>query len=224
MKRDEIICIIDRSGSMGGNLLSEEGKLLVDGYIDGLNDFILSQRKVNKPANITFVLFDHEYDIIADRKDINSVELFDHTTYVPRGSTALLDAIGSTIDKYSPILEDEKNDIDSVIVCILTDGEENASQKYTRDQILKMTSKKMDDGWLFVYLAANQDTFKVAASMGITGANTTTSTYTDKSYKTRYSGVGTMSSDVMSWRIGKYTSSDLIIESKTEGVTDNNEQ
>ena len=85
-------------------------------------------------------------------------------TFKPRGSTALLDAIGRTI-------QDNKA-MNSPTVVILTDGQENSSHKYTKAHIKDLVEQKTKDGWTFVYLGANQDAFAEAGSMGIAPACT----------------------------------------------------
>ena len=91
-------------------------------------------------------------------------------TFQPRGSTALLDAIGRTIDatgvRLAALPEAERPD--KVMVVIITDGEENASVQYTRAQIFSMITLQQDVyHWSFLFLAANQDAIAAAAAVGI---------------------------------------------------------
>lgn len=157
----EIVFILDRSGSMIS---------IKDDAIGGFNAFVDSQKKVAGTANITLVLFDHEYEKVYDAKDINSVELLTEKTFIPRGNTALLDAIGRSINevgaKLNALKEDER--AEKVIVCIITDGAENASKEFTNEKIKEMIEhQKSKYNWEFAYLGANQDAFATASMYGI---------------------------------------------------------
>jgi hypothetical protein len=121
-------------------------------------------------ALVTLVLFDDKYEVPYRNKPINEVPLLTDKTFVPRGSTALLDAIGRTINHVGTILdslvEDERPE--HVIVVILTDGEENASHEFTNEQIKEMITHQTDVyNWQFIYIAANVDAFATAAQYGI---------------------------------------------------------
>jgi len=157
----EIVAIIDRSGSMS---------ILTNDAIGGFNTFLNEQKKVPGDANFTLVLFDDKYDLVHDGKGINDVPDLNDKTYVPRGSTALLDAIGKTIttvgERLSNTQEDQKPE--KVIVAILTDGEENASKEYKRKHILDMINHQRDKySWEFIFLAANQDAIQEGMKFGI---------------------------------------------------------
>lgn len=127
----EIAFILDRSGSM---------ESIAADAIGGFNAFLQSQQQQPGSANFTLVLFDNEYDLVADGQEINKIKLLNKHTYVPRGSTALLDAIGKTIDNLGKRLSvtKEEDRPGKVIFAILTDGEENSSEFYTNDKISKM--------------------------------------------------------------------------------------
>jgi hypothetical protein len=76
--------------------------------------------------------------------------------------TALYDAIGESVN--FQLEQNPKN----VLVVILTDGEENSSQKYTKSDIKKLLKKmEKENGWKIMYLGANQDSFKVANGIGV---------------------------------------------------------
>lgn len=146
---DEIVCIVDRSGSMGNIRDDAQG---------GLNEFIKEQAK-HGDANLTIVEFDNNIDTVCDRININEAEEY---TLQPRGMTALLDAIGTVVGnnlKYNA--PDGKT-----IVVIVTDGQENSSQEWTRDQIFKTIAERKEDGWEFLFLASNQDAIAVGSSYG----------------------------------------------------------
>src|SRR5687767_5892113 len=84
-----IVCVIDRSGSMDA---------VVEDAIGGYNAFLKAQKALPTPARWSLVLFDHEYQQVESNIPITSAEPLDSNRYVPRGTTALLDAIGRTID------------------------------------------------------------------------------------------------------------------------------
>jgi uncharacterized protein YegL len=157
----EIICIIDRSGSM---------ESIKNDAIGGFNSFIAKQKEDPDEAQVTIVLFDDHYDVIASGVPIAQVAPLDTTTFVPRGSTALFDAIGKTIDDVGRRLAATPEDArpGTVIVAILTDGEENASHLYSRERIAAMIKQQREVySWEFIFLAANQDAIASARQISI---------------------------------------------------------
>lgn len=159
-KKDLIVSILDRSGSMSS---------IINDSIGGYNTFIADQRTVGN-ADVTLVLFDHERQTVYRNKDINTVEELTRYNYVPRGSTALLDAIGHTINWVGAELatRPETERPNKVVVCILTDGMENSSLEFTNQQIKDMVQHQTDVyNWGFIFLGANMDAFDVASSLGI---------------------------------------------------------
>lgn len=147
------VFILDRSGSM---------EICRDDTIGGYNAFVSDQKQFG--GTMTLVQFDHEYEMIYKQKNIDDVKPLTRRDFSPRGSTALLDAIGTTIKKWTG------SGMPTVI--ILTDGAENASQTYTKAHIKDLIEQKTKDGWIFVYLGANQDAFAEASSIGIMPACT----------------------------------------------------
>jgi electron transfer flavoprotein alpha subunit len=155
-----IAVVLDRSGSMSG---------IKRQTADSLDEFINKQKDVGGNASVTLAQFDDQYDIVWKDKDLSettSVSRF----YRPRGLTALLDAIGKTINSVGASLaakpDDEKPD--KVIFVILTDGLENASKEYTREKIFDMIRHQEEKyGWEFVFLGANQDAIGVGMELGI---------------------------------------------------------
>lgn len=157
----ELVFILDRSGSMG-TMLKEA--------IGGFNAFVEEQKKLPGEARLTLALFDNHYKIIHNGKNIQDVELLDETTYTPGGTTALLDAIGRTMDDVGRRLSDtpENERPSKVLVAILTDGLENASNDYTRMKINDMiTHQREKYSWEFLFLAANQDAIDSGVTLGI---------------------------------------------------------
>lgn len=162
----EIICIIDRSGSM---------ESIRSDAIGGFNRFLADQQAPDDPARLTMVLFDDQYEIVHNGVPIRSVPPLTDRTFVPRGATALLDAIGKTLNAVSARFAElpAGRRPEKVIIAILTDGHENASREFTlpvtREMIARFTT---DLKWDFIYLAATQDAFSDAEKMGIPAANT----------------------------------------------------
>ncbi|MHC5185189.1 MAG: vWA domain-containing protein [Planctomycetota bacterium] len=165
MKNDytHISIILDRTGSMSS---------IRDDTIGGFNTFLKDQKKEPGIATITLVQFDSvdPYEIIHKFKPIKDVPELTHKTYVPRAMTPLLDAMGRGINDIEKSLTDlsEEERPSKVVVVVITDGQENASQEFRKDQIVKMARKKTKkDDWQFVFLSADLDAFMDAGRMGV---------------------------------------------------------
>lgn len=201
MKRNfsEIVCIIDRSGSMN---------TIRDDAIGGFNVFLEDQKKEPGEASLTRVIFDDEITTIDENVPLADVEPFTRETFVPRNTTALLDAVGSTIDSISKRLENTPKDKvpEKVIFAILTDGAENASRKYSRKQVFDMiTEKKKNERWEFIFLAANQDAISAGMSIGMSAGDSHSFVADKGGTKMAYN---LMSSSMSSYRSGNSGSSD----------------
>ena len=161
----EIAFILDRSGSMSS---------VAEAAITGFNEFLRDQQAAPGQARLTLVLFDDEYLVPVDNIPVQEVVALNSDTYVPRNSTALLDAIGETIDRIGKRLE-QTADADrpgKVIVAILTDGLENSSTKFTWKQIsAKIRHQTETYKWDFLFLGANQDAIATAANLSIAANN-----------------------------------------------------
>lgn len=147
----EMVFILDRSGSMSG---------LESDTIGGYNSLLEKQRKEVGDATVTTVLFDDKYEMIHDHADIKKVSLLTDREYFARGSTALLDAIGKTINhvgnrhKFAP---DSEIPVKTMVV-IITNGFENASTEFSQPQIKAMIEHQKEKyGWEFLFLGANID-------------------------------------------------------------------
>jgi uncharacterized protein YegL len=157
----ELVFILDRSGSMSG---------LEPDTIGGYNAMLKKQKDEQGEAIVTTVLFDDNYQLLHDRINIKGVSLITEKDYFVRGTTALLDAIGRTIQKIANAqkhtMEDQRPD--KTIFVITTDGMENASREYTYEKIKKMVeNEKVKYGWEFIFLGANIDAISTAARFGI---------------------------------------------------------
>lgn len=156
----EVIFVLDRSGSM---------EKVTNDTIGGFNSMIKKQKQEGVDALVTTVLFDDEMSIIHDRIKIKDVPLLTNREYYARGTTALLDAVGSTITHISNIHKyARKEDVPSkTLFVITTDGYENASSKYTLTKVKSMIEEQKDNGWEFLFLGANIDAVETASKMGI---------------------------------------------------------
>jgi hypothetical protein len=108
-------------------------------------------------AKLTLILFDDEYLAPIDALPVAEILPLDNESYVPRGSTALLDAIGRTIDELGARLASlpEQDRPMQVIVAILTDGLENSSQNYTWQKIADAIKQQSEQyRWTFLFLGA----------------------------------------------------------------------
>ena len=148
----DVVFILDRSGSMRGT-----EKDTIGGYNSYLAKF------KDKNAKITTVLFDDKYEMITKRKDINEISYLTEKEYYVRGSTALLDAIGNTIN----FMDKEK--ADKVLFIITTDGYENSSCQFNKEQIKEMI--KGHRKWEFMYIGADIDSYSEGQSLGIDKSN-----------------------------------------------------
>ena len=145
-----IYFILDKSGSMHACL---------NDTIGGFNAFIEKQKIDNPNGTMSLILFNDEIVTAYKHKPIYEVEPLTPKIYFPSGATALLDAIGSTINMATGTSA-------AVSVVILTDGEENASKKYSKIHVNDLIESRRD-AWSFVFLGANQDAIKEARNLGI---------------------------------------------------------
>lgn len=158
-----LVFVVDRSGSMQSIARDMEG---------GISALLESQRDLEGTLTVDAVLFDTHIDYIHHLAD----------PYVtipinPRGSTALYDAVGSTISTFGAALAamPEEERPGKVIFAIVTDGYENASREYTQAQVKEMVEHQTDVyGWDFMYLGANQDAVTVGTGLGVAAGSSLT--------------------------------------------------
>ena len=163
MKKDysDITVVLDRSGSMG---------CLTGEVIGAFNTFVDEQKKVEGEATFSLIQFDDHYEVNYKAINIQDVPPLDEKTYVPRGMTALYDAVGkaiiSTGKRLSHMEESERPE--KIIFLIQTDGEENASKKHTLKDVKSMIKEQQEKySWEFVFLGSNIDAVGVATDIGI---------------------------------------------------------
>jgi GH24 family phage-related lysozyme (muramidase) len=158
--RTEIIVVLDKSGSMGS---------VKDDTIGAYNGFLEDQKKQPGECGITLVTFDFSSQTLYQGGLVGAHPLTP-VNYVPGGGTALLDAVGDTIESCGKRFDDRPADKkpQRVICVILTDGQENASRRRTRQEVFAMIQEQTNTwGWIFTYLGANVDAFAEASKMGI---------------------------------------------------------
>lgn len=157
----ELVFILDKSGSMGG---------LEKDTIGGYNSMLEKQKAVEGECVITTVLFDNYYELLHDRINIHAVKPITEEEYFVGGATALLDAIGKAIRKIEIAQKNtaEEYRAEKVMFVIITDGEENASRRYSAAQVKEMIKRQKEkSGWEFIFLGANIDAVETAGNFGI---------------------------------------------------------
>lgn len=165
MKREytHITVILDRTGSMEG---------IRDDTIGGFNTFLKQQKQEPGRATVTLVQFDTQdpYEVIHKFKPLEDIPDLTRETFVPRAATPLLDAMGRGIND----LEDTLADLPrgkrptGIVMVIVTDGQENSSHEFSKDQIARMVKEKQEKaGWQFVFLSADLEAVSDAIAIGV---------------------------------------------------------
>ena len=157
----EIVCILDCSGSMAG---------LEDDTIGGFNAMVEKQKKEPGEALLSAVLFSDESRVLYDRVDVKKVEPMTDRQYMAGGCTALLDAIGGAVHHIANVhrYAREEDRPAKTIFVITTDGMENASRRYSCEEVQRMVKHEQEKyGWEFLFLGANMDAISAARSFGI---------------------------------------------------------
>jgi len=196
----ELVFVLDRSGSMGG---------LESDTIGGFNAMIEKQKREPGEAFVTTVLFDDQYEMIHNRFNIEMIRPLTANDYYARGCTALLDAVGRTIDqvgrtqKYLP----EAERAEKVIFVITTDGLENSSREYSYQRLQSMIQNQKEKyNWEFIFLGANMDAVAEAKKFGIASDRAVTFENDSQGVQLNYQVVGktiaTMRACAPSERVG----------------------
>ena len=157
----ELVFIFDESGSMSGFEADTVG---------GFNSMIKKQRDGEGKVYVSTVFFNSGRRVVHDRADIDSIALMTERDYTPCGCTALLDAIGYSIRHISNVHKyARREDVPAhTVFAITTDGMENASRRFTSEEVKRMIEEKTKEyGWEFIFLAANIDAVSTADSIGI---------------------------------------------------------
>ena len=160
----DITIVLDRSGSM---------QSVVDDTIGGFNRFLKDQQDTPGTATLTLYQFDDQFDVVRAAENIQTVQPLDHRSFVPRGYTALFDAIGKAVALTSERLEKthEFESPSKIVFVIITDGQENSSREYSQEKVNELITSRRAKAWEFVFLAADQDAFQAAKVVGIATSN-----------------------------------------------------
>lgn len=147
----KIVVILDESGSM---------ECIRQDMIKAINDLLMEQKQIkDRPCRFTLVKFNDDICRKIKNKDLKEISALTLDDYKPEKSTALYDAIGNTVEWFRY----EKN----VLMVIVTDGQENASKKYSREQVTKMLDEKQKNrNWSYVYLSNDLKTAAQGDSLG----------------------------------------------------------
>ncbi len=203
MQKTLIAIVLDESGSMSP---------LQGETISALNKFIEEQKAIPGDALFTLVKFNGDYSFIHNSVSLAEVKPITTADYSPSGYTALLDAMGRTIDETGKKLAamSDGDRPEKTIIVVMTDGQENVSKEYTRDQVLAKVKHQTEKyGWQFLFLGAGPDAISQGVNLGIHAASA-------MSYNATQKGVGvamnSTSAAVRSSRLGggqaSYTNQD----------------
>ena len=163
-----VAVVLDRSGSMAA---------IADEVIAGFNGFVADQAAMSGICRLTLVQFDSEapFEIVTDAVPIAEVAPFDHYSFEPRGGTPLYDAVANTIVRLDKRVEFRSGaDLpeEDHLILIITDGLENASSDWNREQAFAMITARQEAGWTFAFIGANQDAFAAGAELGAAQGST----------------------------------------------------
>ena len=157
----ELVFILDKSGSMSG---------LESDTVGGFNSMIDKQRKTDSPTYVSTVLFSSESRVLHDRVKLADVSRMDVNDFSVGGCTALIDAIGDAIHHIGNIHKYSRpEDVpENIVFVIMTDGMENASHKYSSDEVKQKIRRQQEKyGWEFLFIGANIDAVETAKNYGI---------------------------------------------------------
>lgn len=152
--------VLDRSGSM---------QSVREDIIGGFNAFLAEQRAHPSDAWLTLAQFDDQYEIVHDHVSLGDVPELDQARYVPRGTTALLDALGRTINAAHARITalPEAHRPGKVIVLVMTDGLENASKEFRKADVVSLIQARQKmDGWELVFVGADLASIGEAGQLG----------------------------------------------------------
>lgn len=174
-----IICLLDKSGSMGFNNIIKEAR-------GSVNNFIKKQKENNLgKATISIHLFDDTFETIYTMSPLDDAKKLTQHDWDAGGLTRLYDGIGMTIRDETKLIEElpKSKRPDKVLFVITTDGDENNSQEFQDSaQIKKLIKKQEKAGWKFIYTAAGKDAFAAGTKIGVSAGNTLSFGNTKKGY------------------------------------------
>jgi len=181
----EVVAIIDRSGSMCGK---EQDTI---GGVNSSFEIIKQDLKPNEQVNVSIKLFDHEEKLLIRSLNITEVRPIELRQFVPRGQTALYDAIGSTLTYFMEKKLHDPNCYDKCLIYVATDGCENCSKKFNAKSLKKLiTSAQESYNIELIYLGANQDAIFEASKIGILPTHAIDYSETQEQCMSAYRSVG----------------------------------
>jgi uncharacterized protein YegL len=192
MKKIDIICILDMSGSMSS---------IIEKAREGFNKFLIEQKESGNKIKFSLLFFDTSFYMPYKNVNIKMVKELNEDTYYANGGTSLYDALGTAIDNYLDDLSKTPREkrSDKTLFVILTDGEENSSRVYHKDLIKNMVTHMRNDFTYsmefgkhhceFIYLGANQDSCFQAESMGMSSSNAFNYDATDDGITVAYANI-----------------------------------
>ena len=170
MKKLDVVFILDKSGSMGGS---------EDHTIGSFNEYLEKEKKNSYQTFITTILFNDSYEVLYRHKNVKDVQELTREDYVVGGCTALYDALGNAIHSMNS---------DKVLFIIITDGYENASKEFTKNDIRKLI--KNHSNWEFVYIGADIDSYATGGAIGIKKDNIANYAKSKRGCKELFKAVG----------------------------------
>lgn len=158
-----VVCVVDRSGSMSS--MGTEVK-------NGFNTFLAEQQKLPGNCLATIVKFDNKVEVVHHGVKLNDIPPATNKTFEPRGMTALYDGIGDAIEMVKQKISTLASKPSRVMVMVLTDGEENTSQRHSHAEVMK-TIRDCENKlkWTFTFIGANQDAIATGTKMGFSAQN-----------------------------------------------------
>lgn len=155
----KIVVVLDESGSMG---------IVRNDMIKSINDLVTEQKQIKeRPSTFTLVKFNDKIKRVIKNSPLEDTKVLTTEDYAPSGPTALYDCIGDTIEWF-------RNERD-VLMVIVTDGQENASRSFTKNEVNKMIEeKKKTHNWTYVYLSCDLNTAAQGSNIGLYRSSLTT--------------------------------------------------
>jgi hypothetical protein len=157
--KTHVTFVLDSSGSMSK---------IADDTKGGFNIFLQEQQEEEGTATVTLYDFSDTVELVYRAIPIADAPTLDNENYRPGGKTALHDAITRAIEETGDRIETmpDGDEPDNVIVVVLTDGKENASET-PQDVVKERVEQRQDEGWEFLFIGANQDAALTAEAMGM---------------------------------------------------------
>lgn len=191
-----IAALLDRSGSMESCQRATES---------GFDELIAEQRTEPGRAIVTLSMFDHVYENVYANLPIAQVGPLN---LVPRGRTAMLDAIGRFITETGEHLAGlPEDDRPGTVICvIMTDGYENASEAWSYDAVHALITQQREQyNWKFIFLGANVDAVEVGSRIGVPKATSMTYRADARSVEATWAATGSAISGVRAGVPMKFT-------------------